>query len=133
MIDFSRVLLQEVADAATMDDATNTESVTGFVLPHSYKKLLGIANGFYTSDGVIIYGLDELKERNETHETAFYAPGCIAIGDDSGGYVLIMRQIVDSTSLFKVDVGDMTEQSFQLVSNDFTQWVINGCLLMKGD
>ena len=56
-------------------------------LPSAYILVLKESNGLSFTNGVFIYGTEEIVERNETWEVAEYAKGYIAIGDDSGGMI----------------------------------------------
>ncbi|UNK30959.1 hypothetical protein MNO09_00130 (plasmid) [Bacillus sp. N5-665] len=44
-------------------------------------------NGFSIGGGLIIYGTDDIIERNETWEVTEYANGYVAIDDDGSGKV----------------------------------------------
>lgn len=95
-------------------------------LPTSYKELLQSSNGVYTNEGIIIYGTEDLIERNETWETKVYAPGFISIGDDSGGKVILLSQDSENKEVLIVYTGDMNPENATLISNDLIQWVNGG-------
>ncbi|MFC4323203.1 SMI1/KNR4 family protein [Litchfieldia salsa] len=95
-------------------------------LPTSYKELLLNSNGVSKSEGIIIYGTQDLIERNETWETDIYAPGFISIGDDSSGKVILMCIDLKKEEVLIADSGDMTPEHALLISNDLIQWVKNG-------
>ncbi|MBM7662804.1 hypothetical protein JOC85_003615 [Bacillus mesophilus] len=100
-------------------------------LPNSYKDLLKTSNGLSTDEGVVIYGTEDIVERNETWETEVYAQGYIAIGDDSGGKVFLMYQGDGDNSVLIVDSGDMTIEHSDIVTSDITQWIKSGFLIEK--
>ncbi|WP_263224368.1 hypothetical protein [Pseudomonas alabamensis] len=64
-------------------------------------------DGAFLCDQVLIYSTDEIEERNRTFEVATYFKGHVAVGDDSGG-----RLILVSTAAFDgflvVDSGSAT-------------------------
>ena len=96
------------------------------ILPNGYKDLLKFSNGLTTEAGVVIYGTEDIVERNETWETKGYAQGYIAIGDDSGGRVFLMHQGEEEKAVLIVDSGDMTIKHSYLVTSDIGQWVNGG-------
>lgn len=69
-------------------------------------------------------------ERNATHETHIYAPGYIAIGDDSGGKAIVIR-VPGGFAVFVVDHGSMSPDDFVEVSRDFTEWLRSGLPLPR--
>ncbi|TKI89099.1 SMI1/KNR4 family protein, partial [Bacillus cereus] len=61
------------------------EDVMKVELTNVHKDLLKYTNGFSIGGGLIIYGTDDIIERNETWEVTEYANGYVAIGDDGSG------------------------------------------------
>ncbi len=57
------------------------EDVMKVKLSNVHKDLLKYTNGFSIGGGLIIYGTDDIIERNETWEVVEYANGYVAIGD----------------------------------------------------
>lgn len=110
--------------SATKTDIDNVEIELQSNLPDSYKELLLTSNGVTTDNGIIIYGTKDLIERNETWETKDYAPGYIAIGDDSGGNVILMRTNVEEVLI--VDSGAMTPEHASLLSTSLSEWMKSG-------
>lgn len=97
-------------------------------LPNDYIKLLGNANGFLAEDGIKIYGIDELIERNETFEVIEYAPGYVAIGDDSGGRVFLMKAQENEKRIISVDSGYMNPNDMpEIVTENLEDWLMDGC------
>ncbi|UZM98266.1 SMI1/KNR4 family protein [Lysinibacillus sp. MHQ-1] len=72
---------------ASEHDILLIEQTMAIHLPQEYKNVLKEANGFALTNGVLIYGTEEIMERNETWEVSEYAKGYVAIGDDGGGMV----------------------------------------------
>ncbi|WP_336635214.1 SMI1/KNR4 family protein [Lysinibacillus fusiformis] len=56
------------------------EQTMAIHLPEEYKSVLKMSNGFSFTNGVFIYGTEEIMERNETWEVKEYAKGYVAIG-----------------------------------------------------
>jgi hypothetical protein len=111
--------------SATEVDIELVEKRLNAILPITYKELLQASNGLATNEGIVIYGTDDLLERNQTWETQEYAPGFVSIGDDSGGRVFLMS-LSDKEEILIVDSGDMTPDHAELISTNLIQWVING-------
>jgi hypothetical protein len=114
-----------LSPSATEIDIEIVEKRLNTILPISYKELLQASNGLATNEGIIIYGTNDILERNETWETQEYAPGFVSIGDDSGGRVLLMS-LSDKEEILIVDSGDMTPDHAELISTNLIQWVTNG-------
>lgn len=96
-------------------------------LPSAYIHVLKESNGLSFTNGVFIYGTEDILERNETWEVAEYAKGYIAIGDDSGGMVFLMAIKAENYRVFAVDGGDMNPQHATLVTSDLCKWRQDGC------
>ncbi|MGM1435801.1 SMI1/KNR4 family protein [Bacillus cereus group sp. BceL295] len=107
------------------------EDVMKVELPNVYKDLLKYANGCSIGGGLIIYGTDDIIERNETWEVTEYANGYVAIGDDGSGNVFLMSQGADVREVRVVDSGDMNPNHATVVTLDFIEWVNTGCLNQK--
>ncbi|WNF22688.1 SMI1/KNR4 family protein [Mesobacillus jeotgali] len=114
-----------LSPSATEIDIEKVEKRLNTILPISYKALLQASNGVATNEGIIIYGTDDIPERNETWETQDYAPGFISIGDDSGGRVFLMS-LCDEEEILMVDSGDMTPDHAELISTNLIQWINKG-------
>lgn len=99
----------------------------GMRLPQDYRRLLQVSNGFSLQSGVLIYSTSELPERNQTFEVAIYAPGCIAIGDDSGGRAIVISG--DKEGVFLVDQGSFDPTDFDLIAPSIAEWISKGCAL----
>ncbi|MGE8005597.1 SMI1/KNR4 family protein [Lysinibacillus sp. NPDC093216] len=97
-------------------------------LPVPYRSLLKNANGFSIAGGVLIYGTEDLIERNETWEVNEYAKGYVAIGDDGGGNVFLMELNAKESKIFVLDCGDMNTQNATIIPLDFNSWIGSGCV-----
>ncbi|GKV57330.1 hypothetical protein NCCP2222_32770 [Sporosarcina sp. NCCP-2222] len=101
------------------------ESEMNVTLPNGYKELLTSTNGLSLGGGLVIYGTEDLMERNETWEVSEYAGGYVAIGDDGGGNVFLMRQELEAMEVLLVDAGDMNPKNATVLSPDLLDWVTN--------
>jgi len=103
------------------------ESLLNMVLPYEYKTLLKQTNGCSIGGDVLLYGTDDMVERNATWEVQQYASGYVAIGDDGGGQVFLMRLAEEEKKVWIVDAGVMDPQHAELLTNNFLKWVSEGC------
>lgn len=101
------------------------ELQTGHKLPDEFRELLQAGDGFGLKNGVLIYSSGELIERNETFEVAKYAPGFIAIGDDSGGRAILVA--FQKPGVFMVDHGSMDPADMEQIADSISDWVTRGC------
>ena len=111
---------------ATEAQINTIEVKVGRNIPIEYRALLLLADGFSLQSGVIIYASDEILERNETFEVSKYAPGYLAIGDDSGGRSFMIS--FDRPGLFIVDQGTMDPGDMQEISQSLNDWISRGCM-----
>ena len=95
----------------------------GRVFPRVYQEWLeNNSSGIVSENGTKIYGTQEVEERNETFECANYLPLYVAIGDDSGDTLYLMRRDVKAKAVYASDVGDMNESGLVMVNDDFNKW-----------
>lgn len=74
-----------------------------------------------------LYDIDEIVERNETWEVNIYAPGYIAIGDDGGGNVFLMKAEKSAYEVVMVDGGYMNPlDNPKIITYDFDKWISQG-------
>lgn len=128
MIKLSKVSDLAKNTAASDIEIQEVENLLKLELPNVYKDLLRYTNGFSIGGGLVIYGTEDLVERNETWEVDEYASGFVAIGDDGGGNVFLMFQDADEKEVLVIDSGDMNPSHSNLVTSDFNKWVNSGCL-----
>ncbi|MEK4687731.1 SMI1/KNR4 family protein [Bacillus sp. FSL M8-0256] len=105
------------------------ESQLNMVLPRAYKALLKQTNGCSIGGEVLLYGTEDMVERNKTWEVQQYASGYVAIGDDGGGQVFLMRLAEEEKKVWIVDAGVMDPQYAELVAEDLLSWVNEGCFI----
>lgn len=95
--------------------------------PRGYRELLEYTNGFSTDNGLVIYGTDDIVERNLTLEVDEYAKGYLAVGDDSGDIVFLIAIDDSNESLLAVGCGDMNPINAKIVADNFRTWLLEGC------
>jgi hypothetical protein len=103
------------------------EGAMGAPLPQVLRELWAIADGFRLANGVGVYGSDEIEERNATFEVALYAPGHLAIGDDSGGRAVMMR--CWDGRIYWVHQGVMDPAAMEHVADSLREWIDGGCAM----
>lgn len=102
----------------------NLETRLGRGIPDQYRDLLQAADGFILNNGLHIYSSDYIVERNETFEVNKYAPGYLAIGDDSGGRSILIR--FEGGGVYLVDQGSMHPDDMKKVAESLAEWISNG-------
>ncbi|UKJ43910.1 SMI1/KNR4 family protein [Lysinibacillus sp. ACHW1.5] len=112
---------------ATDHQIVHIENKLNCQLPSAYTLVLKESNGLSFTNGVFIYGTEEIVERNETWEVAEYAKGYIAIGDDSGGMIFLMDIKAEDYRVLAVDSGDMNPEHATLITSDLSKWLQEGC------
>ncbi len=103
------------------------ESQLNMLLPRAYKALLKQTNGCSFGGEVLLYGTEDMVERNKTWEVRQYASGYLAIGDDGGGQVFLMRLAEEEKKVWIVDAGVMDSRHAELLTDNFLKWVSEGC------
>lgn len=77
-------------------------------------------------DTVLLYGVQDIEERNATYEVQSYLPGWFSIGDDSGGRAFLMR--LDSTPVvYRCDYGALGSIDPETVADAFGDWFNSEC------
>ena len=100
-------------------------SKLGVAIPAVYSDLLKESNGFSLNEGLLVYSTEEVPERNETLEVQEYAPGYLAVGDDSGGRSVMLSLV--RGELFLVDQGSMDPDDMIKLADSISGWVSTGC------
>lgn len=77
---------------------------------------------------VLLYGLDSLLERNQTHQLEEYMPGWFSLGDDSGGSQFLMK-LDGCAAVFACEAGALGSLEPVLVHPEFGDWLSRGCPL----
>lgn len=105
----------------------------GFVIPGQYQDFLKQKDGCILDSGVRLYELDDLKEMNECLQVQMYQPDYMAIGDDSGGLIFLMKQEINAKELFVVDISDYDLETAFCNISDFKDWFDKGCVIPQKD
>jgi hypothetical protein len=95
-------------------------------LSEQHKRLLKMSNGIVERSGIVLYSTTDLPERNGTFEVATYAPGFVAIGDDSGGRLFLVDDTGADESVYVVDQGSVSKGSFSECAASIAQFVEEG-------
>lgn len=105
-------------------DLERLETEIGLSLPSDVKNLLTSADGLLLGNGLKLYSSAELGERNRTFETKRYAPGYLAVGDDSGGRAIVIS--IDDERVFIVDQGSMDPDDMEPLGSSLEEWILAG-------
>lgn len=123
--------IQDLPDLHSANKGANDAEVSALeaeletTFPSVYSDLLKESNGFSLNGGLLVYSTEEVAERNETLEVQEYAPGYLAIGDDSGGQSIMLS--LTSCDLFLVDQGSMDPDDMIKLAESLPDWVSSGC------
>ena len=83
-------------------------------------------------DYVLLYGRNDIEERNQTYEVQTYMPGWFTIGDDSGGQALLMK--LDGTNaVYLLGHGALGSMQPLMIAESFASWMSVGCPLPGHD
>jgi hypothetical protein len=108
------------ADSAKIAAA---EVAVGAVFPVNYKELVTYADGGLLDDGVSIYSMEDLPERNETYEIKECCDGYLLIGDDSGGRGFLIDLNSEDSCVYGSGFGDLDPADFVIVAASLQEWV----------
>jgi hypothetical protein len=109
--------------SASLDEI---ESWVGEPLPEPYRTFLaGHPDELAVGDRVVLYGRASFIELNEANEVRTYAPGCVTIGDDSGGRQVLLA--LRNGRLGLVDAGSMSPTNAYPLADRFDDWLAGGC------
>lgn len=98
-----------------------------FIIPNQYKEFLKICNGISFDCGLILYSLEELKQLNEELQVQQYQRNYIAIGDDGGGLVFLMKQETNAEEVICVEMSDYDVNDPFCKIKNFSAWYKEGC------
>ncbi|MBN3767633.1 SMI1/KNR4 family protein [Burkholderia sp. Ac-20365] len=102
------------------------ESAMKVKLPSAYKDLLSYSDGVLLENGLSLYQLQDLAERNETYEVKDYCDGYLLIGDDSGGKGFLIKLEKDDPSVFESGLGDLDPSDFSSIAVNLQEWISRG-------
>ena len=103
----------------------------GYTLPSQYQVFLKQHDGYLFESGVRLYELGDLKKMNENLQVRDYQSEYMAIGDDSGGLVFLIKQEKDAKEVFIVDICDYDLETAYCKINDFQSWFEKGCVISQ--
>lgn len=118
-------------EPASDNEIRSVENEMKILLPEEYRELLKITNGFSTDSGLVIYGTEDILERNETLEVEKYANDYIAIGDDSGDIVFLISKDHMRKDVLSVGCGDLNTLNAKCLAPDLSKWLNNNCNLYE--
>ncbi|KPN13953.1 hypothetical protein AKG37_07700 [Bacillus australimaris] len=127
MLNLPQIPNLHVNEPASDIHIKEAESQLNMVLPYAYKTLLKQTNGCSIGGDVLLYGTEDMVERNATWEVQQYASGYVAIGDDGGGQVFLMRLAEEEQKVWIVDAGVMDPQHAELLTENLLKWISEGC------
>ena len=123
LADVPGIELQPAASAAEVEAAG--ARLHG-VIPRLLREIWLHSNGLAMPAGFVLYGTADIAERNATFEVAQYAPDHLAIGDDSGGRMILTRATADETTVCHSDMGDLQPARFAALSGNLVSWIRDG-------
>lgn len=126
IVDLSLLSGALLAAPATDIDVGRAEAALGCALPTALVSVLRISNGL-SSNHCLLYGTDDLAERNETLGAVEYAPEFLAIADDGGGRVALIHKAAQRAGVFVSEMGDMAPENFARVAANLDTWLEAGC------
>ncbi|KAB0325805.1 SMI1/KNR4 family protein [Janthinobacterium sp. PLB04] len=101
----------------------------GHALPAHYLRFLQDGQEGLRGGQVLLYGVESLRERNETYDTQQSCPGYMTIGDDSGGRAVMLALDDAERAVYLVGHGSMQRDDFELAADDFVSWLAADCPL----
>ena len=117
--------------AATEEQAASAVEQLGRPVPSPLSELWATSNGLATKSGAVVYSTDDVSERNKTLEVEEYAPGYVAVGDDSGGRALLMA--TTGNHAVWVDMGTMDPSRGVELALPWKEWLESGLPLPEDD
>jgi len=111
----------DLYEAATIEEIQQVEKELQIVLPKAYKEFLSVSNGMH-GNLAQLYSTDGLIEMNKTYEVQRYAPGYVSVGNDNGGYHLLMRAVEDAVNFQLVSDGYCVPTENDITDN-FLSWL----------
>jgi hypothetical protein len=108
------------------DELLSLDHSFGSRLPDAFREFLKRSDGLSLGGGLLIYGSADLIERNNNWEVNVYAPGHVAIGDDGGGNVFLMKLNEEDSAIYAVESGIMNPDFAEKVSESLNAWVSAG-------
>lgn len=92
-----------------------------YELPTVYKELLLKYDGISLDNGCMFYSLEELDDVNKELQVDIYQPDTVAIGNDGGDLVFLMKQEKETKTVYLVDASDYDLESPYQIIQDFNE------------
>ena len=88
-------------------------------------------DGVPRADGLLLYGREDLAERNTTFEVANYVPGYLLVGDDSGGRGVLVSCAQPAHPVHICGLGALALEELTPLSDSLRLWAESGCPLPR--
>jgi hypothetical protein len=102
------------------------ESHFGRRVPAAYAPHLSTRPEMLRDDGLLLYGTENIVERNDTMGVQQYVTHFLAVGDDSGGRLVVVRFDDPSARPFLIDAGalvpNMPPSVLRPLSASWAEW-----------
>ena len=121
--------LRGLRAGANSSDVSGAEQKLSIRLPSDYIQVLMFSDGCLLENGLSLYPLENLAERNQTHEVFQYTPGYLLIGDDSGGMGVLLSFEASPKSVYASGIGDLSPSGFKVIASSH-QALIDGQLAL---
>jgi|SRR6185295_8478787 len=118
-----------VVQPAKTEDIARLRQLFG-ALPADLVELWGVCDGFLLDSGVKVYGTQDMQNRNTAFVFEESASEYLLVGDNSGGLGLILHKHQKSP-LYICDLGFLDFDDFEVLAEDFLQWVSEGGVIKK--
>ncbi|WP_051304967.1 hypothetical protein [Chitinilyticum litopenaei] len=102
-------------------------------MPTAILSFVDQQTGAPRADGLLLYHLDDLIERNDTFEISQYLPGYLLIGDDSGGRGILASCEHPGHPVYICSLGSLAKNDFVLLAATLQQWQASGCPTHKSN
>ena len=123
MIEFPEGIREFAVAGLDEGQIVELENTLRLRFPPEYRQFLRQSDGLSVAGGLLVYGSEDIQERNETWEVTKYAPGCVAIGDVGGGRVFLMKLDPADSEIYAVDAGSMDPSMAETIAETFAAWV----------
>ena len=94
-----------------------------YELPLVYKEFLCKYDGLSLDNGCTFYSFEELDNVNKDLQVDIYQPDTVAIGNDGGDLVFLMKQERETKTVYLVDAGDYDLETPYQIIQDFNEWM----------
>jgi len=96
-------------------------------LPAPYRTFLLHNDERIRGDRLLLYPAEHILERNTTFEVQQYAPGYLAVGDNSGGSLVLIRLADPAAAPFLIDAGALGfPEMLHPLARSWVDWESNG-------